>query len=450
MSGNIAIGEYTPTPALQITEEELQIASVLSDKRTLLNSAGFMLNDVYYSALNSTVSLVEASWNYGRTNFSLQSLQFGSTSQIFIPNNSLLSDVYLVLELGNLPANSALPRGWGLAAINQIAFLMGSSNVPLLTTPFQSLFQWLMNQIETAEKREEMLALMGEEQLNGMPAGVTSLFAYIPLILPFAKYGGRENKLPFDTSTLVSPINLQITLNNANQFIGGSGVMPTAFLSGRIFLKQADFANKNMSIAGALMADHSKIYNYPFIHAQPFYPQIFVADNSTSPVQTVTLQSFINSDLAAISFGVVKSSNLTSNGGLPINPLYYERVYNVALVYNGINMFIAPGELYRLYNMSGQFGSQAIRGSQIAVAGPPYTSSPVDTYAVEVDFSRIRSLQYENHYDNTLRVANQVMNLSFQLPDTSASGNGSYIVFCTYYYNGSIACSAGQTRIYFD
>lgn len=428
----------------ELSESQLRLASILKDKRTLLSAPGYAYNGSYYSALNSTVDLIECTYNYGRVQTALTQLNFGSNAFIQIQSGSLVADTWLILELPAVPANVYLPRGWGLAAINQITFTMGNSNVSNLGINYQTLFQNIMMECETEEKRSAILALCGEEQLTTTTG---SVFAYIPLSLPFSRNCGLMPKLPFDTAMESSPISLNIQFNQRSSFIGGSGAAAyaSAFASGRIFFRMGDFSNKDMSIGKKLKSDPAVIYTYPYIHSQSI-PVSVTGNGSTTDVN-VALQSFINADLVSISFGLVLNSDLTSPSGTGVvRPFNYERILDVKLSYNGLTMYDAPAEAYKLYNVLGQIGSGYVLNTNPSTGTTsPFTSTGINTYIINIDFSRIRSLCFEGQYQNVWRVAQQTMTLSFKTLTT-----GNYTLYATYRYNGAIENSGGESRIYFD
>jgi len=416
----------------------------LNDKKVLLSNPGYAMTDIYYSMMNTTLSLAEVTYNTGRFTQSLGSKTFGSTSQVVIPNDQLVSSMYLHLRLDNLGANIQLPRGWGYRAIDSLSFILGSTNVSQLQINSQSLFQRNMEECETEEKRSEVLTLGGEEILNtGSINDVSSAHAYILLNLPFSRMQGLIPKLPLDSTLLNSVITVQVQFAQKSAFMGGSGATTYGndFAVASILLRQGIMYDKEMSIRRDLRSNSMAHYTYPFIHAQSFIPQIF-AGQVASPV-TITLQSFINADLLCISLGVVQQSYLTSSSGSAVNPFVYDRLKDVVLKYNGVVMYNAEEELYRLYNLNSQFGSGKILNS---FCSTPSASSPVDTYIIRFDFTRIKTLIYENQFQNVWRVPNNVMTIEFR---TTTSNN--YVMFATYYYNGVAEIkSDGQSDIYFS
>lgn len=420
----------------------------LANKRTALSNAGIKMDDLYYSAMNSVVELTECTYNLGRFTTSLSQLQFGGTSQVIIPNSSFASGVYLSLTLPPVVANQTLPRGWGYAFLKSVSYLFGSSNISQIDLPQQVIFQTLMMECETSERRNALMTIGGEEILTPTAFNPTATI-FIPL--PFSTICGINAKLPFDTSIIDNPITLQISIARADEVYGGSGVKPTSFLSGTVLLRQGDLSNKDQSLRSILMKEPSLMYSYPFIHRQQGGTSggnSFTGSIAPNPPVSVTLQSIINADFVGISFGVVPVNKLSNTAGTTCpNPFAYDELTNIRLEFNGLVMYNSPGNLYKLANLAlskggaGYFSNAVITDSALA----PFTSTAQDNYAIFVDFSRIRSACFDGHYSNVWRIGNNTLTLNFNTSTTAQ-----YRLFVTYHYNGVLEVQNGQTRIYFD
>lgn len=420
----------------------------LSQKRVLLSNPGTKMDNIYYSSANTTVELAEATYNNGRLFISLNQHNFGSQSQVVIPNSSLLNEVYLHLQLEKIVPNQTLTRGWGYKIIDSISYLFGSSNVSQISINGDSLFQTIMMESETSEKRSEMFRLGGQEILNQGAVDITTgLDAYVLLPLPFSSANGLFSKLPFDTNLLSNPITIQIQFGQASKIIGGSGASTVSqFTKAAIYVRQGELYNKDQSLKFQLMKNPSIMYSYPFIHHQSYTPQGFTGSVDPNSRVSVPLLSFINADLLAISVGIIKDSDLSPTGGNTPNLFNYQEMSNVRLTFNGLIMYESPAKLWKLYNMKSQIGSSYLFNSIVQPgATAPFNSVPVDTYILIFDFSRIRSLSYQNEYQNVWRISNNTLTLEFNTPDTST-----YHLYATYHYNGVCEVQGGQTRIYFD
>lgn len=415
----------------------------LANKRTALSNPGTKMDDIYYSQLNSVVELAEATYNLGRFTTSLSQLTYGSSSQVIIPNSSLIQGVYLYLQAPPVVANQTLPLGWGYAMIQSVSYLFGSSNVSQIDLPQQSIFQTLMMECETEEKRSELLRL-GGEQYTAPTVFAPEAYVFIPL--PFSSICGIKNKLPFDTSLLDNPIILQISLSRSNQVYGGSGVQPNALLRASCVLRQGDLSNKDQSLRPILNSNPTLMYSYPFIHRQSFTPSIFNGSTTVGQPVSIPLLSFINADLVGISIGAILTNKLVNSGATCPSPFAFDRLSNIELKFNGLVMFSSPGELYRVSNMlsepgAGSFHQSVITDSAVA----PFATTAYDAYVVFIDFSRVRAACYDGHYQNVWRIGNNTLTISF-----NTTTPNQYQLFAIYHYNGVAEIQNGQTRIYFD
>ena len=418
------------------------MAEFLSEKRVLLSNPGRQLNNVYYTQLNSSVEQVEVTFNNGKYRQSLNSLVFGGQALITIPNSSLVSDFYLHLELPATVANQTLQRGWGYGSIRSINYLWGSSNVSQVQMSGQSVFQTVMQQCENAEKRSELLRLAGDVVLT---AGVVPK-ADLLIPLPWSTACSLMDKKPFDTNILNDPITIQIQFNDARKIYGGDGVPPTAFSIAEAILKQGEFTNKALSLRNSLMANPSLMSAYPFIHHQSFSPGKFTVVDPANTVNIV-LQSFINADLLAITIGVINDLSQNPSGNNSPSQFNYVDLQDVRLLFNGIVMCDAPGNLLKLINCkAGPCGGNYVHNDVIQPGTvAPFTSDPVDTYIYEFDFAKMRSLCFEGQYENVQRFGNQVLTLEFKVPAA-----GTYQTYATYHYNGICEINRGQSNIYFN
>lgn len=351
----------------------------------------------------------------------------------------MLSNVYLHLQLPKIEPNSTLCRSWGMRMVDRLSYLWGSANVSQLSIDFQSHFQMNMQSAPTSEKKSEIARLSGEEQLV---ATANPVDAYVPLHLPWSSMG--MHKKPFDTRLLNAPVQISIKLADANRVYGGTGVRPAALLAARMLINQGNLGYTEMSLEGELNRNPALRYNYPFIHAQS--NQVTVIASGGVPAPTITLNGFINADLLGILISVVKESDVFDNTNNSRNPFNCnQEVRDVTVSYNGLVMYEAPEQIHKLYSLKNNLGSQQYQSSLIApgVVGP-FTSTPLDSYIIDVLFGSYNPLPFCDEFQNTWRIANNVINLQF-----TANTSGTFLVMVTYLYNGLNSVN-GDSLIYFD
>ncbi len=415
-------------------------ANFITDKRIVLASPGFALNNLYYSNMNSTVEPVETTYNIGRFSSSLTNSQFRSQSTVVITKGSQLRNLYLHLELPAIAAaDQTICRLWGYKAVKNISYLFGSANVSQIQVNSQSHLQSIMIAAATEEKRSELARIGGEEHL--LPTSGT-IHASVLLDLPWST--SAIGKKGVDTNILDSQITISIELASAAEMYGGNlALAPTAFLDATIRTAQGNLFNKANSLNTALTQNPTERYNYPFIHKQSFTK----SNISGIGFQTIDLLSFINADLLAISIGIVKTSFLSSLGSTqspsPFN--YNVGITDFRLLNNGLVMYDSKDIDYKLFNMADEAGASFFQNSVISDgAVSPFSSDPVDTYIVTIDFSMMPSYSFTGNFFNTFRIANNTMQLTFNLPDGDV-----YTLFATYYYN-AIASINKNVNIFFD
>jgi len=428
--------------------------TVLSTKRSVLSSGGYRYNDLYYNVANSSVSLLECTFNYDQV-ISLPSLQFGSTSTINVPNNQFVDVVILHLSLPDIVTNQTICRGWGPRMIRSIAWQLGSSNSTQIYLQTDSIFQFIMGECESAEKRLEVLRLAGEQQiavqLTPVGGDKTPTEAFFVIPLPFST---MCDKLPLDTTLLQNNIQIQIQFEqNPYAIYGGTGAVPSSFITAELLFRQGKLSDQSKSLRREMIMAPNLMYAYPFCHAQSFITPSFAgAPFVSGNLVQLDLNTFANADLLAISLTVVANNDRVPIGLNSPNPWNYQPLSNVQLQYAGQVLFNYPGyQAYRLTNMltGGDQEASQIPGSFIAAGTTsPFTSNPVDSYICWFDFSMKRSTCLHSHLFNTWRLTNQTLRLTFNTPLLTVDQKAT--AYCTFYYNAVAEMSNGTSQIFID
>jgi len=425
----------------------------LTNKHALLSGGGSMLQDNYYSVLNSTSSLVETTYNYENL-IALPSVQFGSSTSFQIQNFNFIGRLMLHVRLPQLLANMYLARGWGYAIINNISWTMGSSSTSQITLQGDSILQLAMAQIPDPEKRDEVLQLAGEEYLTppAAPFGedVPFIDAYILLPTPFSTWC---DKLPYDSNLLSQPVSINIQFNGSASIYGGiGGPRPTQFVLAEVLVHSGELSNKALSLRSKMVADPSLISPYPFTHTQNFITPSFSGVKGSTTLQgcSVQLTSFTNSDITGIiMWCVADSSKSPLNNNTP-NPYNLEEMSNILVTYNGRNIFNIPYKAYKFLGMLGDQGPSYFDHSIVDAGNNGIIpSDPKKCYPIYLDFARLRAtcmLNGTQHMFNTMRLSNQSLYVRFNTPLDAVQ----YRLYCTYCYNGCIETQNGISSVYID
>lgn len=431
-------------------EEKIQEQMFLSKKKVLLNSPGVLVDDIYYNRLNSTVSMSENTWYMGRLRVALNNKSFNSVSQVLIPNNSLIGDVILHLTLPALLANQAVNRGWGYAIIKRITVTYGGSNLPQLAISGDTLFQTIMGEMNTSEKRSEYFNLGGQAlfTVDQIPE------ADVQIPLAFSSACGKVKKKPLDSSMLNSPIVVTIEFGgNERIYVDkvlapGPIARPSAFTDAQAYIRSGDFANTNMSLKKDLIKNPKLMYSYPFVRGQSFSSAIFTGLTKAGGTRVrLNLLSFINADIVGLSFGVIDTRFRPGAGVDPSilgSHFNYDPITDILLEFNGQSLADLPGQMYKINNMNSLMGATSIGDNfyDVLTAFTEANAKAVSTYVIMIDFSRIRALCFNNEMQNVFRIGNQSLSLEFFTSDTV-----SYQLHATYFYQGIIALQDGDSKI---
>ena len=429
--------------------------TILSTKHAILSSGGSRYNDNYYNYLNSSTSMLETT--YGWQNIiSLPSLQFGSSSQINVPIDQFVGNVVLHLRLPNLVTNQSLTKGWGVAMLQSISFSFGNSSSTQIVLQNDAIFQTIMAQCDSVEKRDVLFTLMGQAFLEPQvaPAGedVPLIDAYIPIPLPFSSVCG--DKLPFDTTMLQSNITVNIQFNqNPSTIYGGSATpYPSAFTVAEVLLRQGKLSNQAASVRQLMISKPDLIYPYPWIYSQYFQSSTFAGVRESDQYQgcSVELNAFPNADLVGIAFYVVSTTNKSPTGGNSPNPFNSDDISNVLVTFNGSTLFNLPGKSYRLTNiLSGPDQDGTHYPNTIIDPGTTskFTVTAKDNYMIYLDFSRERSACLGSHLFNVFRLPNQILRVQF---NTTLGNTTTYRLYATYFMNAVIEVSNGSSLVRID
>lgn len=425
------------------------MTSYLAQKRTLLSAPGSVLNDLYESKYTNTVSAVECTYFTSIQEYTLSSLSFGSTNNVNIPNDNFLCNIWLNLTLPTLVGNQTLPRGWGYSCIDSISFSWGASSSQF-TIGGMAVLLTALSQCSTEEERSEIMRLAGDEYLENppTPVGQDPHKITASVLLPFPCSSFCAEKVPFDTSILSSNITLSVKFKVPSAIFGGSGIHPVAFQKANITVREGVLSNRQQSLRNEMIADPSLIYNYSFTHhQQQTYTLTGKRESEGYRAASVRLDSFLNSDLFGIYIVIIKNTDISPTGNLPPNPINFAPIYNPEVLYNGQPIFRADSTNWKLYSMHSNSNPSFFHNSIISQNSnvEPFNSSPVDSYILYIDFSKIRQECHPEHTSNVFRIANQTLQFNLNTAESAE-----YTLFAIHCYPAIISSQAGTTQVFFS
>lgn len=415
--------------------------SYTSKDRVLLDSAGERKTSLYYTKPSIEVNDVECDFVCGRYTQSATSLSWGSTSQFVIPNNNFLSQCFLHVKLPNLIAGQTLPKGWLIAAIKEITYSIGSSNISQLRISGKTLYHSLMVEAKTAEQKDEILRLAGEAYNT---INTKAIEGTVILRLPWSSMSAKK---PLDTSLINNPIQISITFKSAAEVYGGSAVPPTAMTACELFTREGVLTDKSNSLKKDLMSNSDLMYSYPFMHLQSASTKYLT---TLAGEKTVEISEFLNSDLVNIIFSVHYTGAQRNAGSGPVYPNIGLECNDIELLYNGQTVAKMPGRSGRLINMLWDAGASYADDVHFG-ATSPWTESAVQSFVYSIPLGDMKAIVFDKKYENVSRYSTQTFQLKFTPQAVLASDPDQAIeVHFTYVYNAIASFSMGTCNIQFS
>jgi hypothetical protein len=425
----------------------LQISQGMSEKEKHLGSK---LSQVYYDTTGVMAKEDVYYGNYYTQQF--PSLVLGGQGIVLQVNATDLSrQVRVRLVLPAIPANVSLPKGWGYHMIQRIEYRYASSTT--LNLDGEQHLLSVMSACETANKRDELMDLGGEEVFAS--TGTVQPEAVVFIQLPHSRVRQLIASKPMDNS-LLSQGGYQIVLylKPLSQIMGGSGASAwlasnNSFISAQWQVETGRIFDQADSIRGELMADPRLSYCYPFIYQQPF-TTTFTGAVSPQRAQ-VQLNGFRSGELLSILFAVASLDDINGDGTVggvknALNNL--DPLTNIRLTLNGNVLFDLEGKSHRLVGSyksidSSYFPANAF--TPLTQTASPFASLPVKCYFVELDLATESPKNFEGTRLTGLRdVGNSVINLEF-----STATSGQYKLFAIYSYNSCIEIKNGTASFVF-
>jgi hypothetical protein len=425
----------------------LQISQGFSEKEKHL---GQQLSQVYYDTTGVQLKEDVYYGNFYKTQF--PSLVFGGQGIVLNVNAVDLSrQIRIRLVLPAMGANISLPKGWGYHMISRIEYRYASSTT--LNLDGEQHLLSVMSAAETANKRDELMDLGGEEVFQS--TGAVQPEAVVFIQLPHSHVRQLVHSKPIDNS-LLSQGGYQIILylKPLSQIIGGSGAAAylaanNSFVAAEYQVETGRIFDQADSIRGELMADPRLSYCYPFIYQQPFTSTF---TGAVSPQRSqIQLNGFRSGELLSILFGVASLDDINGDGTVggvknALNNL--DPLSNVRLTLNGNVLFDLEGKSHRCVGCYKSIDSSYFPASAftpLTQTTSPFTSLPVKCYFVELNLSTESPKNFEGSRLTGLRdVGNSVINLEF-----STATSGQYRLFAIYNYNACLEVKAGTASFVF-
>lgn len=439
-------------------------------------------NNVYMdetSQLTSSYNVV----TQNSTKLTLPSMRFGNTSRVELPSASILGHTVLCVKIrkSDIPLNGILPATWGYDMIRYLEYQFANSRERLRYRG-KDLFIKNIADCESGEKKKAIVGLSGDTKLSLAVATSDGFYeAYVSLYLPFSNVSSTR-VLPFDSSTLSSPVTITIELEPADRVVQYSlAAAPTI----RPLLNTLQFNDAYISCKTMMFADGvadsirslvgpggNRSYEYGFI-----YP-VYFTDNENrrgvSPSQVsfggkklqVKLDRFINAPLMSIDV-FVERMTLGTNPDRSLEDSVHQknayiRISDIELIYSGMPLYRQDDKTSELLNISEyptstSYDIDLYEYRDVATPAVPVSAKG---YYTHIQLSQLNERYWSNVNQCGLNLANNSVLLSFFCPELDeydpivpppllVSQQPEIRVSCIYNYSASVRVARGESNFVF-
>lgn len=345
---------------------------------------------------------------------SLPGLSFGSSNlQINIPNAGMPRGVMLSFQLPAATYN-ACP---GYNVIESITWKIHGS------TQFQQSgrnhFLSLMDQCETQDKRDELIALTGGSADATVLAAPTWVHAWVNLPYSKIRAMGRK-KYPLDITHNTQPLTVQIALK-ANTAVISSATPPTALLAAECRIVQGELLDRSHRID---LSD-GKYLNYPMILEQ---------DIQTASITPASATTDNTVNIVGFRAGEAKSLMIYVSTDVDVATKLFKtaEITDVELLFNGQVVYACRGNSHRLLSMEHNKTPNKV------------TLHGTAQYYLQIPLAGLLPKQsdYGVFYQNGMNFGSQTLQLKFKSPSTSAQ-----TVYGIINYGASILMTEGDSQV---
>lgn len=375
--------------------------------------------------------------------------QSGVSVMIIPPNQAVRHAVivlgYSAATITTITANgaSALPRGWGYSALQQLSFRIGGSSQYFLSS--QQLLARNLRLCRTKEQRNAILSLGGQE-VSG--ASTTAQYAYIPVSI-WAAPGEDELGIPLSTDLLSQQVQLTAQLNPAPAFwvqnSTGSpvSVATLAFDTAYFQIEQLQMKDRGMALANRInMNEH--MYSMPL----PTFDQqevVFQNQTQASTSGAYTLTGFRAGEVKKIQVWL-SPKVVPANASIPCQTLDWVLPASIEILYAGLKYATYQNGSSAIWNLLDGTSPAAVDNSRLTTSGTGFTSTPVLAQWVDLPFAQPTGSDYEaSILVHGKEITNGIVNMNITFPDPAAV----YDVHVVYVYNATLGFSKGSAEVIF-
>jgi hypothetical protein len=392
--------------------------------------------------------------------FTSMNINGNSQTTIDLPQGPLLSHALVALEFSAATLNAIaastkaayLSPAWGYDCIDYIQIKTGGNTQ--LRVYGRQLKIKALEDCETKEKRDALLALGGKEWLGGN-VGTKNYIAYVHVYLPWSNISASKY-LPYDSGILTKPISLQFQFNSNLKIFSFSQVdasliiptLPTQFDQAYFMIQTALMAlGPAESIRPAVGPNGEAQYNYGWIYPSPFTSEQFQGvPQSSNTRKLIRLQDFQNGNIQSMTIYLERVStggNVISGGpsypdapftSMAHNQTNYAPISNIEIKYGGQTIYRSDDLSNKLmalseYTCTNDFDTSFPNLNNSTVASSAgFTTNSATASWVLVNFVQFREQYFKNLVQDGPSLVNNMCTIEFNTPElndtTISNGSG--------------------------
>ncbi len=320
---------------------------------------------LYKTHYQASVHALEATRLEGQDFQDLSPKSFGQTATVTLTREDFNDGCFLslILPTSGIPSGTYFAEGWGFRCIKTIKVTLGNTSASNQEWTGYQLYQQMLQTCNSWENKQDFTSMFGgQEIMLNSGALMSSLTvqqrqAFLPLPLPWVSMD-LKNKVPMDMKGMVGIVTITIEFNPlaANSSgtggpAGGSGaatITATDFAQARVISAKLKLSNPTAALSAVMDQEPVSFLAYSQPYVQPAVITGAPANTlaiSAGTVINVQMQNFINADINAILFSVVRTTDFLLNG--PCQPLACIEVSDIQLNHGGQPLLRYDGYLYR-------------------------------------------------------------------------------------------------------
>ena len=321
----------------------------------------------------------------------LNSLNFGSTSQLQIPNAGVVKAVILQGYFSG-SATAAVVSAAGYAMISQIQYRIGNST--LYTITGNDNWNIIQSQLRTQESIQEAYSISGGDA-GAIAVGTTREFQ-VHISTPYSRFMLMARQYGIDSTIFHTPIQLFVTLKT-QALVYTADFTISSLQSANFQVLQSEYMDRS----NRLVPVDGKFLVLPTRYFQSYFSRSFTPTNSAT-VNSIDLLSFRKGNLIGMIITAVDQANYYGT-----SPFKYNSIRDLNILFNGVSVYRSLGTSYKIQQLRDSVGAFSY-----------CTAYSQKNYRIEVVFTPIHYGAAGMNFNYGLMLNSQTLQATFTIDDS--------------------------------